>query len=58
MENLDKELLALYQFISDNYKSNADDIFCLMELLLESVRDSKHLILNSLHNNNNFNKIS
>lgn len=58
MENLNEKLLGLYQFVSENYKSNANDIFYSMELLIESVRDSKNSILKSVQSADDFDKIS
>lgn len=58
MEKLNEKLLGLYQFVSENYKSNANDIFYSMELLIESVRDSKNSILKSVQSADDFDKIS
>lgn len=57
MEDLNKKLLEVYKFVSDNYKSNANDIFYSMEFLIESVRDTKNSILKSVKKTNDFNEI-
>lgn len=58
MENLNEKILGLYQFVSENYKSNSNDIFYSMELLIESIRDSKNSILKSVQGADDFDKIS
>jgi len=58
MDTLNENLLSLYQFISENYKTNANDIFYSIEFLIESIRDSKNSILKSVQNEDDFDKIS
>lgn len=54
---LDEKMLGLYQLICDNYQSNAEDIFCSMEFLIESVSNSKNAILQSIQNEKDFDRI-
>lgn len=49
MEGLSKEsLVELYQFISNSYRTKADDIFCALEFLIEGVREVKEEINQSI----------
>lgn len=58
MESLNTELLDLYKFIEENYKSQSNDIFYYLELLLDSIINTKNALGEDIKkNSHNFSKI-
>lgn len=51
MKNLNIDFLELYKFLDVNYKPQSEDVFYSLELLLESIRNSKNAILETMKDN-------
>lgn len=59
MENLNIDFLELYKFLDEYYKPQSEDVFYSLELLLESIRNSKNAISESIRDNSrDFTKLS
>ena len=57
MEKLNEDIIELYKFIEENYKSHSDDIFYYLELLLDSIKNTKIALQDDIQKNSrNFSK--
>lgn len=57
MERISAELLDLYRYVYEKHKSKAGDLYCALELLLDSLKSTRETIEESAINNIKFGKI-